>query len=368
MTAPKCGVCGRKMMKNGVTKAGAQRWRCKCGASSVRRLDSTAKALKMFLGWLLGKASQSELGMAARTFRDKTSRFWGIWPILPVCDEVHHVVFMDGLWLTRKCIILIACTEDFVIGCHLARSENSRDWACLMARIAAPDVLVCDGGGGIGKAMRAKWPRTRMQRCTFHAFCQVKRCTTTRPKTQAGVDLYALARGLMRIGSNAEAAVWMARFQEWCGDYEEFLKERNDKGGFVHERLRKARRALIELCNAGTLFTYLEDDVVAGGVVPATSNKIENLNGQIRRMLQLHRGMNIDHRIKAVFWFCYMKSEAPVPFARMLKEFPTDDDVREWRRQAGRANGDETGAPARWGDGLVWSEFHQSTPYPDSVD
>lgn len=236
MSNPKCGICKSKMVKNGTTSAGRQRWRClSCGSSSVKRNDTRSRWLKVFVGWLLDKASQSELGMAARTFRDKTTAFWDLWPIIPVCDEIHHVVYMDGIWLTRKCIILIACTEDHVIGCHLAQSENSKDWACLMARIAAPDILVCDGGGGIEKTRRAAWPSTRVQRCTFHAFCQVKRCTT-RPKTQAGVDLYAIARDLMRIASSQEAAEWMVRLHRWCSDYEGFLKERADDGRrFKHE-------------------------------------------------------------------------------------------------------------------------------------
>lgn len=370
MPNPRCGVCGSKMLKNGFTKAGRQRWRClSCGSSSTRRSDTAARWLKAFVSWLSGKSSQAELGIGARSFRRHTSRFWSLWPVLPVCDEVHHVVYMDGLWLVRsRAVILIACTDEHVIGCHLAKSESSKDWACLMQRIAAPDVLVCDGGGGIAKAMRAAWPGTKMQRCTFHAFCQVRRRTTTRPKTQAGVDLYAIAKDLMHVGDNAEAALWMARFQGWCTSYAAFLRERNDKGGYVHERLRRARRALTELCNAGTLFTYLEEDVAAKGPVPATSNKIENLNGRIRRMLANHRGMSIDHRIKAVFWFCYMNSEAPMPFARMLKEFPTDEDVRRWRLEAARRQGDDTGAPARWGEGIVWSELHDSTPYPRRID
>lgn len=372
MASPKCGICGNKMFKNGFTKAGTQRWRClSCGGSTTRRNDTSSRWLKAFVGWLLGKFTQNELRLAARTFRKHTSRFWGLWPILPVCDEVHHVVYMDGIWLVRnKAVILIARTDEYVIGCHLAKSENSKDWACLMARIAAPDVLVCDGGGGIGKAMRTVWPKTKMQRCTFHAFCQIRRCTTTRPKTQAGVSLYAIAKDLIHIKTSTEAAIWMASFQKWCLDYEEFLKERSeaDRRKYKHERLRKARRALTELCNAGTLFTYLEEGIAAGGFVPSTSNKIENLNGRIRRMLSIHRGMSIDRRIKAVFWFCYMESEAPVSYARMLKEFPTDEDITRWRLQAARQRGDDSGAPARWGEGLVWSEFHQSTPYPCAID
>ncbi|WP_261428606.1 IS1249 family transposase [Xiamenia xianingshaonis] len=370
MATRKCGVCGAGMKKNGFTKAGKQRWRCKgCGSSKVVRNDTASRRLRTFVSWLLGKPSQAELSVNARTFRGRTHEFWKIWPIIPICDEVHHVVYMDGIWLSRKCVVLIACTDEHVVGCHLARTENSRDWGCLMRRIAPPDVLVCDGGGGIEKARRGMWPGTRVQRCTFHAFCQVKRCTTTRPKTQAGVDLYAIAKDLMRIRSQREAAEWLARFHRWCADYEDFLKERSDDGRhYRHERLRKARKALVALCNAGTLFTYLDEGLAKDGPVPSMSNKIENLNGRIRRMLVSHRGMGIDHRIKAIFWFCYMNSECPKSFAQMLETFPDDDKVREWRMRAAEANGDETGAPARWGEGLVWSEFRHSTSYPYAVD
>ena len=97
MASPRCGVCGAPMRKNGKTSAGTQRWRCgACGSSAVRKIDSRAKWLGRFAGWLLGKLAQSELRMNPRLFRKKTSDFWKIWPIIPICDEVHHVVYMDG--------------------------------------------------------------------------------------------------------------------------------------------------------------------------------------------------------------------------------------------------------------------------------
>lgn len=363
MGSPRCSVCGERMKRNGTTSSGRQRWRCKsCGASGVRRIDNGAKLLRMFVCWLLGKSSQAELALPARTFRSKTGRFWGLWPILPVCDEIHHVVYMDGLWLARTAVLLIACTDEHVIGCHLARSENSEDWGCLMSRIAAPDVLVCDGMGGIEKARRAFWPETRVQRCVFHAFNQVKRCTTSRPKLQAGAELYGIAKDLLRVGDGNEAAAWLAAFSKWCASWSEFLKEKTVVDGrsqYRHERLRRARRALERLCRAGTLFTYLDEGLTAKGPISPTSNRIENLNGRIRRMLSLHRGMNVEHRIKAVFWFCYMSSECPLPYARMLEEFPSDDQVMEWRRQAAKAHAAEEDV-ARWGQGLVWSELHKS--------
>ena len=59
-------------------------------------------------------------------------------------------------------------------------------------------------------AVAAEWPRTRVQRCVFHAFCQVKRHTTSRPKLQAGVELYALARSCC-MWRRSICADWVGR-------------------------------------------------------------------------------------------------------------------------------------------------------------
>lgn len=364
MGSPKCGVCGAVMKRNGQTEAGTQRWRCgRCGASARRRADNTAKLLRRFIIWLLSKRRQSEMGTSARTFQRQIEPFWKIWPILPVCDEIHHVIYIDGLWLKRgRAVLLIARTDEYVIACHLARTENSKDWACLLTRIAPPDVVVTDGSGGILKALRAMWPKTRVQRCTFHAFEQVRRCTTSRPNLQAGVELYGIAKDLLQVGSEEEAAKWLASFSDWCTRWQGFLKERTVVDGRVrykHERLRKARRGLEKLCREGTLFTYLDETLLADGPLKPTNNTIEGgTNAQIRNMLREHRGMDIEKRIKAGFWYCYMNSEAPMGYARMLREFPTDEQVMEWRHQAAKA--DQEGEVARWGTGIVWSEFHTS--------
>lgn len=227
MKTMSCPSCGKRMKRNGTTSAGRRRWRCTaCGASTVNRYrrDADAEQLSLFLGWLLPKRTQGEMGLPARTFRAATSRFWKIWPVGPACDEIHHVVHVDGIWIKRRCVVLIALSGDGnVIGWHLARSESSAAWAALMSRIAPPDVVVTDGGGGIEGARRAQWPSTRVQRCTFHAFEQVKRCTTTRPRTQAGVDLYGIAKRLLKVEDADGAAAWLASFAGWCSDYDALL-------------------------------------------------------------------------------------------------------------------------------------------------
>lgn len=236
-----------------------------------------------------------------------------------------------------------------------------------MARIAPPEVVVTDGGSGFQKARRQAWPDTRVQRCTFHAFEQVKRYTTTRPRTQAGVDLYALAKGLLRVGDPGQAAAWLADYARWCSDYDEFLREEttNDEGRtfLTHERLVRARNSLTALVRQGTLFTYVDPDLVSRlGALPATNNAVESLNAQLRAMLREHRGLSLERRIKAVYWWCYMHTECPMSAAEILRTMPTDEGIAEEMQAMSYENRASLG-PQRWGDGLVWEELHRSTPW-----
>ena len=124
MKEKKCPSCGHPMKRNGKTSAGRQRWRCRsCGASSTHGNDTAARELKAFLSWLLGKGSQLDMAGRGRSFRRAAARFWPIWPMPDVVDEVHRVVFVDGIHLDRGLCVLIACTEEHVLSWYLARSE-----------------------------------------------------------------------------------------------------------------------------------------------------------------------------------------------------------------------------------------------------
>ena len=194
----------------------------------------------------------------------------------------------------------------------MARSENSRAWSALMAPIPAPDVVVTDGGSGFAKAVRETWPRTRVQRCTFHAFSQVKRYTTTRPKLQAGRELYLIARDLMGIEALHQAEIWVERYLDWCGFWADFLEDRTVVDGrraCTHERLRRARSSLSSLVSAGTLFTYLDPALAKAGPLPSTNNMIEGgVNSQPGAVLRNHRGLTSVMRVKGVSWWCHAHS------------------------------------------------------------
>ena len=257
------------MKRNGKTKSGSQRWRCVgCGASATHSIDTAARDLAAFVGWLLSKESQVDMPGQGRTFRRRCARFWAIWPMPEAVDEACRVVYVDGIWVASDCVVLIACSDEFVLSWHLARAETTAAWRSLLSRVAAPEVVVTDGGSGFAAAFAAEWPSTKVQRCVFHAFCQVKRQTTTRPKLQAGIELYGLAKELLHIETLAQAEWWLERLGQWCGFWADFLEQRSVVDGrsvYTHERLRRARSGLVRLANAGTLFTYLDPALAAEG-------------------------------------------------------------------------------------------------------
>lgn len=372
MRNKKCPICNSPMVRNGKTSSGAQRWRCRtCGGSLTHRYDSESKQLEAFVNWLLSKQPQIKMPGQGRTFRRKTSKFWEIWPMPEVVDEVHRVIYVDGIWINREAVVLIACSEEHVLSWYLARSENSNAWRALMSRVAPPELVVTDGGSGFAKAVKAEWPSTRVQRCTFHAFCQVKRYTTSLPKLLAGRELYSIAKELLTVKTPRQAQLWIDKFLNWCDFWNDFLNERSIVDGkkvYTHERLRKARRGLVKLINEGTLFTYLEPELCLEGPLPSTNNRIEGaINSQLRSMLREHRGLSALRRIKAVFWWCYMHVECPKSMSQTLQETPTDEDI-ELLREVYGINAKEPAKPQKWGTGIVWEEFHLKTRYPDAID
>lgn len=365
-----CPICGSICIKYGKNKSGSQRWFCKsCSFIVTPKIDNSTKQLQGFLDWLFSKQTQREMPGEGRTFRRKTSQFWSIWPLPPKVEVKRDVLYIDGIYLGRKACVLICCDEKYVLGWYLCRYEHSGAWISLLSRIAEPTMVVSDGGTGFNKALKRIWPNTKVQRCVFHVFCQVKRYTTSRPKTPAGIELYMLAKDLLHIKKQDEIDDWTNRFIQWMTKYNRFLSQMtyNENGNSrpTHERLLKAQQSLLKLLKEGTMFTYLDGRLRSKiENPPSTNNRIEGgINSRLRTMLRDHRGLSIERRIKAVFWWCYMHSPEPLSVSEILKTMPTDKSIAEIYKRMTRQE-KLSGSIPEWGDAIVWSELHRSTEYP----
>lgn len=361
MKLVRCPSCGFICKKNGKTNAGSQRWYCnQCSCSFTNKVNKTNNNLQMFLDWLFGKQTQLDMSGYGRSFRRKTSQFWELWPLPPKVESSSSVAFVDGIYLARNACILICCNETHVLGWYVCRYEHSKAWEALLRRISSPTVVVSDGGTGFQKALKKVWPKAKLQRCLFHAFQQVKRYTTIRPKTIAGCELYGIATDLLTIHTQDHAVKWVQNVMSWKVRHRVFLSEMTvDENGTIrpkHERLIKAENSLVKLINNRCLFTYLDTSLKC--TCPATNNRIEGgVNAQLRAMLRNHRGMSIERRIKAVFWWCYMHSPNPLSNAEILKVMPTNKSISDIYHTIHEQSRLEASIPT-WGDAIVWSDLH----------
>lgn len=178
----------------------------------VQRIDSGAKDLSAFLNWLLSGTTLKELPGEGRSFQRRCQALWSYWALPPIIDQVHDVIYVDGIHLGRKAVVLIARSDEYVLGWYAARAEKASAWEALMSRIAPPLLVVTDGGSGFEKARKNIWPTTVVQRCTFHAFVNIRSATTTRPRLQASQELYALGKSLIRTKTAPEASEWLAAY------------------------------------------------------------------------------------------------------------------------------------------------------------
>lgn len=361
MKQVRCPNCGFFCQKYGKTRYDSQRWHCKqCKFTFTNSYDKTVQSFQSFLKWLFSKGTQKGMVGQGRSFRRHTAMFWEYWALPPKVEMPSKVIYVDGIYLARKACILIACNDTYVLGWYLCRYENARAWEALLNRIAAPIVVVTDGGTGFHRAVKKAWPKTKLQRCIFHAFQQVKRYTTTRPKTIAGVELYGIAKELFHIKTQEDARLWVQSISAWKIKHRKFLAETTtDDNGTIrpkHERLLKAENSLNILVRNGNLFTYIND--AFDFKCPSTNNRIEGgINAQLRAVLRNHRGMTIEKRIKAVFWWCYMHSPNPLSLKEILEVMPTNKSISTIYNTMNERSKLEASI-STWGDAIVWSDLH----------
>ena len=282
--------------------------------------------------------------------------------------EVFRVLFLDGIWLDRDLVVLIAYDGEHAVSWYMAETETSRAWEALMAPIPAPGVVVCGRRHGVrvgrppGMAAH-EGPEVPLPR--VRAGEEVHDDEAEAPGGQGALRARARADaprdpppgGL--VGRALPAAVRvLGRLPRG--------RERGGRPAPVHPREAQEGPllALAGSSRGGALFTYLDPALTAGRPLPRTNNAIEGgVNAQLRDVLRNHRGLSLMRRAKAVFWWCYMHTEGPRPARELLRSMPTDADIDPTLQDLlGRpqARGRRTGV-GRQG---VWEELHHRDPYP----
>lgn len=329
--SPSCGVCGRKLVKNGTTSAGRNRWRCKaCGASTTQsRPDITRKAqLDAFLAWLLESRRPGEIASSARTFRRDTAWCWNIAvpPPKPATTPAQ-LLLLDGTYFQSWCL-LIAFDGQHVVDWQWCDQEKKIAWQQILQRHPAPTVAVIDGGRGLHAAITDDWPTTRIQRCYFHIFQTVRRHHTFKPRLDAGREILALTKALMKVSTIDQAVLWLQAYNEWEQRWDQFLRHRTyprahtirpsgvperSTWWYTHRDLRKTRSLFRRLITSEHLFTWIDPTLTDDQhPLQRTTSPLEGgPNKALKDLFRDHRGLPTDHARRAAEWFLNSLTATP---------------------------------------------------------
>lgn len=138
-----------------------------------------------------------------------------------------------------------------------------------------------------------------VQVCQFHQMKQVTKYLTRRPKTDAGIELRALALTLTKT-----AEVEFTRtLQAWHAKWELFISEKTEnsfstgkkKWYYTHKNVRSAYYSLKR--NLPYLFTYLKYPELR---IPNTTNDLDGSFSALKKKLAAHHGLRRDRRYKVI--------------------------------------------------------------------
>jgi len=151
-----------------------------------------------------------------------------------------------------------------------------------------------DGRIGLVKLLQMYYPNTPIQLCQFHQMQNITKYITKRPKTECGVELRCLMLKLATIDKED----FIKQFNKLKEKYQDFLKEKNENGQFVHRNLRSAFRSI--KTNLPYLFTYQDYPHLN---MPNTTNSCDGSFGQWKMKVRLHRSISIQRKKQVIDTF-----------------------------------------------------------------
>ena len=174
--------------------------------------QQNAATFRLFYKWITGGNSLTSLAkehnLTRHTLHARMKWCWLIQPAVEIDrDRVYDQLFIDGTYLTKRCL-LIAASLEHVVDWLWCDKESTDNYIKLLSQLQAPLIITLDGGNGAYSAIKQCWPTSRIQRCTVHVQRHIRRKTTSRPRTDAGQAIYALVLALTKVTNKDQAHDW----------------------------------------------------------------------------------------------------------------------------------------------------------------
>jgi len=264
------------------------------------------------------------------------SRLWRIFqPLCSVCiqpqpRDTPRALQFDGFYVSYPsikrnrhlprakrdtCILLWALDDDTnkpVYWKFYDQLENIGIWQDFIYSMREaglrPGYAIHDGHPGITAAIDRYLPETRQQRCLVHIMGGAIKDLGVAPRTAIAKDLKHIIYRLLKVQTFDDMIDWESDWASFCDIHNNKLMQL--RKGAAYDCGIRVPGALLEtftiLGNAykkGTLFTYL----TCPQPISRTTNTIESNNGNLRELLQRHRGLTIVQRTYLISWYLGFK-------------------------------------------------------------
>jgi hypothetical protein len=224
-------------------------------------------------------------------------------------------------------------------------------------------MVVVDGGTGLGAALQAQWPTTRIQSCYFHIFQTVRRPPTTgtwprNPRPAKSIDAHTRSRPgvamddrIHRLGialGSAPAAPHLRPHTERPTGISE-----HQRWWYTHRDLRKTRGLYRALIRNQQLFTWIVPDLTNGQPLPRTTSTLEGgPNRALKDLFRAHRGLPVEHARRAAEWKLNSLTATPAnPWALVRPEHRNPPRHRHVQHLNDEPLGPALGTEFSWEDG-----------------
>ena len=305
--------CRRKLVKNGFTKAGTQRWKCLvCKQTNIRQ-KKTKLNISLLTKYLIEGQTISWLSnyyhLHPNTIRDRLEKQLVIeppnWQVeLPtgkvwIATDATHFKSWGCLYITK------AFGIKYPIAVSFCRRECLETALNHLKPLSGLEVVgyTTDGRKGLVLAHKQMFPDGVHQRCLVHIQMRVATLLTQHPKLQAGKDLLKITSMLNQIKDYYLAEIWLLAFSDWHEMYLDILKQRthqtDGKWWYTHKNLRSAWKHILNA--ADNLFVFLDYENST-----YHNNHLEGTFGQRKPALFKHRGMSRSKVPAALLWTFYL--------------------------------------------------------------
>lgn len=129
---------------------------------------------------------------------------------------------------------MVLYRDDYILYTQLYRltdgewyEEIRDDIINLLALGLQIESITCDGHRSVLKAIRSTDKRIVIQRCVIHVQRMCRIWLSSKPKSQAGLDLFNIVYRLHLIETRAHWGYWVVELIHWHEKYQHFIEEKS---------------------------------------------------------------------------------------------------------------------------------------------